>query len=75
MSELTWISGSLCTSTYFAGFLATEEGSKLVPTGVCACTYVCVHVCVCGCHGIHYIEQIEIINKEPPFIHVPDYTN
>ena len=50
-NKLTWISGSLCTATYFAGCLATEEGSELVPGDVCVCVFmhVCVYVCVCVC--------------------------
>ena len=39
------------------------------------CICICMCESVCGCHGIHYTEQIEITNKEAPFIHVPAYSN
>ena len=54
MIKLTWISGSLCTSTYFAGCLATKEGSVSVPAGMCSGVCMCVrnNVCVCGYHGV-----------------------
>ena len=62
MTKLTWISGSLCTSTYFAGCLATVEGSELVPAAVCicACVHGCMCVCVCVCVCAVAMESIKL---------------